>query len=88
MSLPKSKEVVEVGFIMHIQPEVLAKLREEFPPGTKVVLDSMNDPYRDMPAGLTGEVMFIDDAGGAHIAWSNGSTLACLHGIDRFHKAE
>ena len=77
-----------MGFIMHIRPEVLAKLREEFPPGTKVVLDSMNDPYRNMPAGLTGEVMFIDDAGSAHIAWSNGSTLACLHGIDRFHKAE
>ena len=24
----------------------------------------------------------VDDAGGIHIAWSNGSTLAAIHGID------
>ena len=77
-----------MSFMMQIRPEVLAKLREDFPPGTKVVLDEMNDPYRDMPTGMTGEVLFVDDTGACHIAWSNGSTLACLHGIDRFHKAE
>lgn len=77
-----------MGFIMQIRPEVLAKLREEYPPGTKVVLDEMNDAYRKMPAGMTGEVLFIDDAGGAHIAWANGSTLAAIHGIDSFHKVE
>ena len=77
-----------MGFTMHIRPEVLAKLREDFPPGTKVILDSMNDPYRDMPSGMTGEVLYVDDTGGCHIAWSNGSNLACLHGIDSFHKAD
>ena len=77
-----------MGFFIQIRPEVLKQLREKYPPGTKVILDEMNDPYRNMPAGMTGEILFIDDAGGAHIAWANGSTLAAIHGIDRFHKAE
>ena len=77
-----------MAFSMYIRPEVLKQLREEFPPGTKVVLDEMCDPYREMPAGLMGEIMFIDDTGSAHIAWENNSTLACIHGVDRFHKAE
>ena len=77
-----------MGCFMQIRPEILKQLREDYPPGTKVVLDEMNDPYRDMPAGMTGEILFIDDAGCAHIAWANGSTLAAIHGIDRFHKVE
>ena len=77
-----------MGFSMYIRPEVLKQLREDYPPGTKVILDEMCDPYREMPTGLKGEIMFIDDTGSAHIAWENNSTLACIHGVDRFHKAE
>lgn len=77
-----------MGFWVQIRPEVLAKLREDFPPGTKVELIEMSDPYREMPPGMRGEIMFIDDAGSAHIKWANGSTLAALHGIDRFRKVE
>ncbi len=77
-----------MGFMMSIRPDVLARLREEYRPGTKVILDEMHDPYREMPAGMTGEVLFVDDAGGTHVLWANGSTLAAIHGIDRFHKAE
>ncbi len=75
-------------FAMHIRPEVLKKLREDYPPGTKVELIEMNDPYREMPPGLTGEVMFVDDAGSIHVKWSNGSTLAAVHGFDRIRRAE
>ena len=57
-----------MGFMMQIRPEVLKKLREDYPPGAKVELIEMCDPYRDMPAGMHGEVMFVDDAGGVHIA--------------------
>lgn len=39
----------------------------------------MNDPYVQMPAGLKGTVMFVDDIGTVHIDWENGSSLgACL----------
>ena len=77
-----------MGFMIQIGPEVLKKLREDYPPGAKVELIEMCDPYRDMPAGMHGEVMFVDDAGGIHVAWSNGSTLAALHGIDRIRRID
>ena len=34
------------------------------------------------------KVLFVDDAGQTHIHWQNNSTLACIHGIDRFRKIE
>jgi len=75
-------------FSMRMRPEVLEKLRKDFPPGTKVVLEEMSDPYRNMQEGLKGTVMHVDDAGGIHIQWENGSSLAALHGIDRIKKCE
>lgn len=75
-------------FSMHIRPEVLARLREQYPAGCTVVLDHMNDPYREMPTGLTGKVIHVDDAGGIHVTWSNGSTLAAIYGIDRIHRID
>ena len=69
-----------------IRPEALARLREQYPKGTRVRLVEMNDPYREMPNGLEGEVLFIDDAASIHVAWSNGSSLAVIYGVDRFEK--
>ena len=71
---------------MFIQPEELARLREEYPVGTEVELIEMNDPYRDMPPGLRGAIEYIDDAGSAHIRWENGSSLAAIYGVDRFRR--
>lgn len=50
-------------FSMQIRPEVLAKLREQYPEGCTVVLERMCDPYREMPVGMTGKVIHVDDAG-------------------------
>lgn len=78
----------EFSFSVSIRPEILGKLREEYPPGTHVELISMCDPYRHMPAGLKGVVMHVDDAGGIHINWENGSTLAAFYGIDQIRKCD
>ena len=75
-------------FSMHIRPEVLARLREEYPAGTRVELIEKNDPYREMPPGIKGTVQLVDDAGGIHINWDNGSTLAAIHGFDRIKKTD
>lgn len=75
-------------FAMHLRPEVLKQLREEYPKGTRVELIEMNDPYREMPPGLKGTVQMVDDAGGIQINWDNGSTLAAIHGFDRIRKAD
>ena len=75
-------------FAMYLRPEVLARLREEYPAGTRVELVKMNDPYREMPPGLMGTVQMIDDAGGIQINWDNGSTLAAIHGFDKIKKTD
>lgn len=75
-------------FSMSIRPEVLKALREQFPKGTRVELVSMSDPYRHMPEGLKGVVQHVDDAGGIHINWENGSTLAALYCFDIIRKCE
>lgn len=70
-------------FSMHLRPEVLERLREQYPKGTRVELIEMCDPYREMPPGLKGTVQMVDDASGIQIQWDNGSTLEAIHGIDK-----
>jgi hypothetical protein len=57
--------------------EELEYLRSEYPSGTRVELLQMDDPY-PVPVGTKGRVMHIDDAGTAHVQWSNGSTLGVV----------
>ena len=64
----------------------IAKLRREYPHGATVELLEMNDPYREMPAGLRGVVDLIDDAGDIHVNWQNGSSLAAIPGVDRIRR--
>ena len=53
-----------MGFTLHIRPEVLKKLREDYPPGCRVELVEMiGEPRKSMVPGLTGKVLFVDDAG-------------------------
>ena len=69
--------------------ETVERIRKEYPVGTRVELVQMfEEPRKDMVPGLTGEVMFVDDAGGVHITWANGSTLAAIHGIDRIRRLD
>lgn len=70
-------------FSMRSRPDVLDRLRAQYPEGTRVELIEMYDPYRKMPQGLKGTVQMVDDAGGIHIQWDNGSTLAAIYGIDK-----
>ena len=37
--------------------ETVERLRANYPKGTRVELIEMDDPYRDMPAGLRGTVV-------------------------------
>lgn len=60
----------------------LAMLREKYPTGTMVRLISMEDKFAP-PVGTIGEVQFVDDAGGVHTKWQNGSSLAVIPDVDR-----
>lgn len=62
------------------------ELNKEYPKGTRIGLERMDDPYRDMPAGLQGTVRYVDDAGQIQMLWDNGSSLALIPGVDSFRK--
>lgn len=47
-----------------------------------------NGHYRDMPAGLRGKVIHVDDTGTVHVSWENGSSLGAVHGFDRIRRVD
>ena len=59
-------------------------IKEQYPPGTRIRLNSMEDPYAPILPGTEGEVDFVDDAGQLHMKWDNGRTLALVPGEDSF----
>lgn len=69
---------------MKHQGELLQFMRDQYPPGTRIRLTEMQDPYAPVPPGTEGEVNFIDDAAQIHMKWSNGRSLALIPGVDRF----
>ena len=67
-----------------MKPYMVKLLRERFPPGTRIRLDSeMNDP-QPIPKGMTGTVKGIDDAGQFLMRWDNGRSLSLIPGEDDF----
>jgi len=66
--------------------ETIERLKKEYPKGAMVEIIEMNDPYREMPAGLRGVVDLVDDAGGIHVNWQNGSSLAAIPGVDQIRR--
>ncbi len=66
------------------KPYMVKLLREQFPPGTRIRLESeMNDP-QPIPKGMTGTVQDVDDAGQILMKWDNGRALSLIPGEDDF----
>ena len=61
-------------------------IKEQYPPGTRIRLNSMDDPYAPIAPGTEGEVDFVDDIGQLHMKWDNGRTLALVPGEDSFRR--
>ena len=59
-------------------------IKEQYPPGTRIRLNSMEDPYAPILPGTEGEVDYVDDAGQLHMKWDNGRSLALIPGEDSF----
>ena len=60
-------------------------LKRIFPPGTRVMLEYMDDKQAP-PPGMTGTVQTIDDIGTIHVNWDNGSSLGLIPRVDRFRR--
>ena len=59
-------------------------IKEQYPPGTRIRLNAMDDPYAPILPGTEGAVDFVDDAGQLHMKWDNGRSLALIPGEDSF----
>ena len=46
--------------------ETVLRIKEQYPPGTRVELICMNDPYSKLKPGDQGTVSFVDDIGTVH----------------------
>ncbi len=62
------------------------RMKGNYPPGTRIMLLSMDDPYAPVPEGTKGTVVHVDDAAQIHMKWDNGRTLAIVPGEDSFRK--
>ncbi len=62
------------------------RIKESYPPGTRVMLLSMEDPWAPVPSGTRGTVEVVDDIGQIHMKWDNGRSLALVPGEDSFRK--
>ena len=63
-------------------------LRQRYPEGTRICLDSMDNDPRPIPPGTKGIVQFVDDAGTLHCKFDNGRTLGVIPDVDQFHKID
>ena len=62
------------------------RMKESYPPGTRIQLDHMEDPWAPVPPGTRGTVQFVDDIGQIGMKWDNGRTLSLVPGEDSFRK--
>ena len=66
--------------------EQVASIRKNYPLGTRVMLNNMNDPYSPIESGTRGTVRYVDDCGQLGVAWDNGRSLSLIPGEDSFRK--
>ena len=65
--------------------EPVERLRQQYPVGTRITLNHMDDPQAP-PPGTKGTVVYVDDMGQIGVKWDNGSALSLIPGEDSFSK--
>lgn len=71
--------------MMFADEKTLKKLRAEFPAGSRVVLDEMDDPQAP-DIGTQGTCKGVDDAGNILVAWDAGGSLNVAYDADSCHR--
>ena len=61
--------------------EIIEKLKQQYPVGTRVVLRKMDD-CQAPPIGTKGTVQGVDDAASLLVKWDNGCGLNVVYGVD------
>lgn len=68
------------------QLRMVESTKKLYPPGTRIELISMKDPYAPVPAGTRGTVKFVDSMGTIFPEWDKGRTIGIVPCEDSFRK--
>ena len=71
---------------MFIDKDLIRRMKEQYPPGTKIQLEHMGNDPRPIAPGTRGTVRIVDDIGTVHCDFDNGRRLGLIPGEDSFHK--
>ena len=71
---------------MFIDIDLIRRMKEQYPPGTKIQLEHMGNDPRPIAPGTRGTVRIVDDIGTVHCDFDNGRRLGLIPGEDSFHK--
>lgn len=70
---------------MYIDKNLVQRMKDQYPPGTRIQLDFMGDDPRPIAPGTKGTVRSVDDIGTVHCDFDNGRRLGLVPGEDAFH---
>lgn len=82
----KNQSIKTMGYYRHYDEELVSRVRADYPQGTRVMCDLMEDDPHPIEAGETGTVQYVDDAASVCVKWDSGRILSLLWGKDRFHR--
>lgn len=81
-------QYLEITIVDEAELSKVDILKNLYPSGSRIRCIKMNDPYRPIPAGMTGTVEYIDDMGTIHMHWDNGQSLGLIPEEDLFKKID
>lgn len=70
---------------MFVDNNFVKRMKAQYPPGTRIRLDSMGDNPHPIAPGTKGTVKLVDDIGTVHCDFDNGRCLGLVPGEDSFH---
>lgn len=65
--------------------EIVNRLRNEYPAGTRIKLISMDD-MQAPPIGTMGTVKGVDDMASIQVRWDTRSSLSLVYDVDLYEK--
>ena len=68
------------------QRRIAESTKKLYPPGKRIELINMKDPYAPVTSGTRGTVKFVDSMGTIFPEWDNGRSLGVVPGEDSFRK--